>query len=72
MNFVKHYDQREDGGFDHYVVFGDFAPWDAPDENCVKCATESDADKLMGFLLEMTPNEKLQPSANRLQAPVGR
>lgn len=56
MNFVKLYDQRKDGGFDHYVVFGNFAPWDAPDDNLVKCASETDADKLMGFLLKISSN----------------
>jgi len=50
MKYVKHLDQRHDGGFDCYVVFGDIAPWDAPDEVCVKCATEQDADKLIALL----------------------
>lgn len=61
MNYTKHSDQRDDGGFDHYVVFGDVAPWDAPDEVCVKLATEQDADKLMSLLMsaltEQMPDE---------------
>lgn len=55
-NYIKHLDQRLDGGFDCYVVFGDSAPWDAPDEFSVKCATEQDADKLILLLKNLTPN----------------
>jgi len=51
MKYVKHLDQREDGGFDCYVVFGDtHAPWNAPDTAAVKMATEDEADKLISIL----------------------
>jgi hypothetical protein len=38
--------QIEDGGFEHFVTFGDAAPWVAEEEHAVKCATEEDAIKL--------------------------
>ena len=50
MEAIKHSDQQKDGSFRHYVVFGDIAPWDAPPEKCVECATEEDADKLLSLL----------------------
>ena len=50
MKPTKHSDQQVDGSFRHYVVFGDIAPWDAPPEKCVECATEEDADKLLALL----------------------
>ena len=51
MNCVKHMDQRTDGGFDYFVVFGDkSAPWDAPDHLVVQCASENDADKLVKII----------------------
>jgi hypothetical protein len=40
------YTQREDGGFDHAVVFGDAPPWSAPEENVINCASETDAVRL--------------------------
>ncbi len=43
-------EQQEDGGFDHYVTFGDKAPWLTEEENVVKCATEEDAHKLKALI----------------------
>ena len=62
MNYIKHYDQRDDGGFDYFVVFGNCAPWDADDDMCVKCATEEDASRLIEFLDKMAANVKLTGS----------
>ena len=42
--------QKEDGGFDHYIVFGKRAPWDADGKNVVKCGSEEDAFKLKGLI----------------------
>jgi hypothetical protein len=55
VNYVKHSDQKEDGSFDHFVVFGgDYSPWVAPDNLCVKFATEADADKMIALLQDYT------------------
>lgn len=43
-------DQQDDGGFKHYVTFGDKAPWDADDADSVECATEDDAHKLKDII----------------------
>ena len=43
---TRHSDQRDDGAFDEYVVFGRVAPWDADEANSVKCADAQEADKL--------------------------
>ena len=42
--------QKEGGGFDHYVTFGNKAPWKAKDEDVVQCATEEDAHKLKALI----------------------
>lgn len=47
---IKHSYQHDDGSFDHYVVFSRVAPWDAPDSERVRCASEHEADKLIGLL----------------------
>jgi hypothetical protein len=48
MFCTKHTDQHEDGWLNYFVVFGDeCAPWNADNANCVQCASESDADKLI-------------------------
>ncbi len=43
-------DQQEDGGFKHYVVFGEGSPIDAEESNCVECASEKDAYKLQSIV----------------------
>jgi hypothetical protein len=45
-------DQKSDGSFDHYVTFGDRAPWDAEDKDVVKLASEEDAFKLKNIIEE--------------------
>jgi hypothetical protein len=56
MNANRIASQREDCGFDHFVTFGDAAPWDAKDEETVKCATEEDAIKLERICREANPH----------------
>jgi hypothetical protein len=43
-------DQKEDGSFDHYVTFGDKAPWQAEEKDVVQLATEEDAYKLKDLI----------------------
>ena len=43
-------DQQQDGGFKHFVTFGECAPWDTPDDECVECASESEAHKLKNIV----------------------
>lgn len=47
---IKHSYQNDDGSFEYYVVFSRVAPWDAEDCERVRCASENDADKLIGLL----------------------
>ena len=53
MNVTLIYTQRNDGGFDHAVAFGDAAPWDATSDNVVNCASEADAVRLKKKLDDM-------------------
>jgi hypothetical protein len=39
-------DQQTDGGFKHYVTFGDKAPWQADESDVVECVSEDHAHKL--------------------------
>lgn len=45
--------QREDGSFLHSVTFGDVSPMDAPEENCINCASLEDAARLRDKLQTM-------------------
>lgn len=49
-NVHIHSEQQKDGSFKHFVTFGDCAPWDTPDDECVECASESEAHKLKNVL----------------------
>jgi len=44
-------DQQEDGGFKHFVTFGNCAPWDTPESECVECASESESHKLKHIVI---------------------
>ena len=43
-------DQIEDGGFNHYVVFGGGSPICADRKNVIQCLNESDAYKLANLI----------------------
>lgn len=66
MTCIKHMDQRKDGGFDYFVVFGDkCAPWDADDDDSVQCASEKDADKLVKIASSLNVGDGLRAQASR-------
>ncbi len=66
MTCIKHMDQREDGGFNYFVIFGDkCAPWEAGDDDAIQCASENDADKLLKIASALDIREGLRAQAAR-------
>lgn len=57
-NIQVYYDQQTEGNFKYFVTFGDCAPWDTPDDQCIECVSEVEVYKLKN-LLNQIYNDKV-------------
>jgi hypothetical protein len=65
-------DQQKDGGFKHYVTFGDCAPWDCPESESVECASEGEAHKLKNIVDSLvTANAKVSGAGTESAGMMG-
>ena len=66
MKVLTHSDQQEDGDFNHYVVFGNKAPWNTPESNMLQCESEKSSHSLATLIngnqkgINMTKHQEQQ------------
>ena len=65
-NIFKHILQEVDGSFRYFVVIGNDVPWLVIGENCIECASEQDADKMIKWYKELSWSDKDQLKYNVL------